>query len=304
MRFDLIDLRLFLAVVDAGSLTGGAAQANLSLSAASERVREMEARSGVRLLDRGRRGVTPTEAGEAVAHHAREILRQMARLHGELSDRAKTHKATIRVAANTAAVAEHLPEPLGRWLAANPQIEVDLKERQSVQTVRAVSDGVVDVGVISDAVDAAGLSVLPFVRDPLVVISAPNHPMAGGPQRRFDEVLGSPMIGLTLGALQEHLDAQAAALGRAITYRARVGTFEGVCCMVAAGAGLGVISEPAARRWAGRVKATPLSDPWAERRLQICFRSAAELSPSARDLVGHLTAHHHDAATISTEQVK
>ncbi len=55
MRFDFTDLRLFLAVADAGSITHGAAEVNLSLAAASERLREMETTGGVRLLERGRR---------------------------------------------------------------------------------------------------------------------------------------------------------------------------------------------------------------------------------------------------------
>ena len=55
MRFDLADLRLFLAIVDAGSITHGALAANLSVAAASERLRDMEASGGVRLLERGRR---------------------------------------------------------------------------------------------------------------------------------------------------------------------------------------------------------------------------------------------------------
>ncbi|RZM25885.1 MAG: LysR family transcriptional regulator, partial [Sphingomonas sp.] len=76
MRFDLTDLRLFLAVVDAGSITHGAADVGLSLPAASERLRDMEATGEVVLLRRGRRGIAPTEAGEMLAHHARTILHQ------------------------------------------------------------------------------------------------------------------------------------------------------------------------------------------------------------------------------------
>ncbi len=74
MRFDLTDLRLFLAVVEAGSITHGAADVGLSLPAASERLRDMEATGDVSLLKRGRRGIAPTEAGEMLAHHARTIL--------------------------------------------------------------------------------------------------------------------------------------------------------------------------------------------------------------------------------------
>ncbi len=55
MRFDLTDLRLFLAVADTGSITHGAAEVGLSLPAASERLRDMEAAGQVMLLERGRR---------------------------------------------------------------------------------------------------------------------------------------------------------------------------------------------------------------------------------------------------------
>ncbi|OUI97715.1 helix-turn-helix domain-containing protein, partial [Acetobacter cibinongensis] len=68
MRFDLTDLRLFLAVVDAGSITHGAAEAGLSVPAASERFRDMEAAGEVTLLIRGRCGIALTEAGEMLAH--------------------------------------------------------------------------------------------------------------------------------------------------------------------------------------------------------------------------------------------
>ena len=66
MRFDLTDLRLFLHVAEAGSITGGAERAGLSLAAASERIQGMEAALGVVLLDRLRRGVRPTPAGRAL----------------------------------------------------------------------------------------------------------------------------------------------------------------------------------------------------------------------------------------------
>ncbi|MDF5745651.1 LysR family transcriptional regulator, partial [Klebsiella quasipneumoniae] len=52
MRLDLADLRLFIAIVDTGSITGGAAPAHLALASASERPRKMEAEVGVPLLHR------------------------------------------------------------------------------------------------------------------------------------------------------------------------------------------------------------------------------------------------------------
>ena len=62
-RFDLVDLRLFVAVADRGSITAGAEQAHLALASASARIRGMEKALGAPLLARGRRGVSPTPAG-------------------------------------------------------------------------------------------------------------------------------------------------------------------------------------------------------------------------------------------------
>ena len=84
MRFDLTDLALFLHVVQAGSITHGAARANLALAAASARIRNLEASLGAPLLERGRHGVTPTPAGQKLAH-ARLMLAQAERLRDDLS---------------------------------------------------------------------------------------------------------------------------------------------------------------------------------------------------------------------------
>jgi DNA-binding transcriptional LysR family regulator len=80
MHFDLTDLRLFLHVVEAGSITGGAARSGLALASASARVRGMEEQAGVILLERGRRGVEPTAAGRTLVHHARRVDQQMERM--------------------------------------------------------------------------------------------------------------------------------------------------------------------------------------------------------------------------------
>src|SRR5690349_20193629 len=65
MRFDLVDLQLFVSVADARSITAGAERAHLALASASERIRGLEDALGVALFTRGRRGVALTAAGES-----------------------------------------------------------------------------------------------------------------------------------------------------------------------------------------------------------------------------------------------
>src|SRR6516165_3595100 len=86
MRFDLVDLRLFLFVVEASSITHGAERAGMALASASERIRLMEESLGASLLERHRRGVRATPVGTALVHHAQLVTQQLERMRGELSE--------------------------------------------------------------------------------------------------------------------------------------------------------------------------------------------------------------------------
>ncbi len=291
MRFDLADLRLFLAVFNAGSVTHGAQSANLSIAAASERLRDMEASGGLSLFVRTRRGVTPTRAGEALAHHARLILRNVGAMQAELSEHARSIRSTVRLLANTAAITEFLPDRLGSWLAEHPKADIELAERPSSEIVKALEHGLADIGIVSDAVETAALTALPFATDQLVVVLPRDHPLSGENRVAFGQILGEDYIGFT-GALQDHVDGHAAQYGHRLRPRVRLRTFEGVCRMVAEGAGISILPETAARRCRRTLPITSvrLSDAWARRRLLMCLRAEEELDPTARALMEHLLA--------------
>lgn len=293
MRIDLADLRLFLCIVEAGSITHGAALAHLSLAAASERLRSIEAEVGVRLVERRHRGVVTTEAGEALAHHARLILRQRAVMQGELHEFASGSRGTIRLYTNTAALTEFLPRRLAAWLASRPALSVDLKERTSGEIVKAVAAGLVEAGVVSDAVDPLGLHLQPVATDHLALITPVGHPLAQARSVSFADVIHVPFVGLASGsALPDHIDEHAAKAGRALAFRIRMKTFDGLCEMVSHGIGVSIVPESVATRYRRRYayQKRTLVERWARRRLCLCFRDWDSLSASVRELLLHLGA--------------
>lgn len=293
MRLDLADLRLFLCILDAGSISAGAARAHLALASASERLRAIELEAGVTLFDRRPRGVVATQAGEALAHHARLILRQQLQLVGELRDFAHGVQGTLHLHANTAALADYLPRRLAPWLAQRPRLHLELKERTSADIVRAIAAGLVEAGVVSDAVDAPGLHLQAVERDHLVLIAAAGHRLADAGSVRLAEVLGEPFVGLAHGsALQDHVDAQALAAGRALGLRVRMTTFTGLCEMVAHGVGLGIVPRTVAMRHRRRhgLRTIALDEPWARRQLCLCWREWDSLAAPMRSLLSHLGA--------------
>lgn len=292
MRFDLTDLRLFLLVVETGSITHGAAQAHMALPSASARLRGMEEVAGLPLLERGRRGVTPTPAGHAVAHHARLVLRQIEAMRGELGEHSKGLKGRIHLLANTAAMTEFLPEALAPYLASHPHVDVELKERLSSEIVKAVSGGLAELGIISDAVDHGTLQTMPFAIDRLVLVVPRGSPFAKQQRIAFREVTAEDFVGLAAGSpLQDYLDEHAVRTGRPLSFRIRMRTFEGICHMVEHHVGLGILPETAALkcRRTMAIRTIRLTDPWATRRLLLCLRGFDELPPLARELAAHLS---------------
>jgi len=293
MHFDLIDLRLFLHVAEAGSITAGAACSGLALASASARVRGMEEQAGVPLLERGRRGVEPTPAGRTLLHHARLVTGQMERMRGELGEYARGLKGHVRLLANTAAAAEYLPDILAAFLAANPSVDVDLDERPSHEVAQAVGEGLAEVGIAADHADLSGLVVMPFRTDRLVLVVPQGHPLARRGRVAFAEALGSELVGLSGdSALGGHLAEHAARTGALMRTRVRVRGLDAACRMVARGAGVAVVPEAAARRWDGEgaLVLVPLDDAWAERRLVVVVRRLDTLPSHARRLAEHLAA--------------
>ncbi len=289
MRFDLTDLRLFMLVVEAGSITQGARLAHLALPSASERLRGMEEKAGVALLDRGRRGVSPTRAGDVVYRHARGMLRQARQLHAELAAFTRDLNGTVRLLANTAACTGFLPDALAPFLVRHPRLDVDLRETSSREIVQAITGEKAELGIISGAVTHAGLQTHPFARDQLVLVVPHGHPLAALERIPFQEALRHELVGLTEGsALQRYLQEQA---GQPLRLRIRVPHFEDICRMVARGAGLGIVSETAARRAAERFElgAIRIAEEWAHRELLLCARDFAALPAASRALADHLT---------------
>ena len=293
LHFDLKDLSLFRHVVDAGSITAGAERAHLALAAASARIRALEGDLGAALLLRGRSGVTPTAAGRMLLQHARIMLAQAERLREDLGAFAGGSAGEIRLLSNTNAILEFLPDALGAFLSANPRISVVLEERLSDEIVGLVAEGVADVGIVADTVQTGALETFPFRSDRFVVVAGPSHPFAKRRSVGFAEVLDHDLVGLDrASALQRFLSGKASALGRTIRLRVQLRSFDGVCRLVETGVGLGIIPETTARRAqvSSQISIVALSDAWAERDLNICLRSFAELSPSTKMLVDHLRA--------------
>jgi len=291
MRFDLVDLQLFVAVAETRSITAGAARMHLALASASERIKGLEAAMGVALLERGRRGVELTSAGESLLDHARIVLHNVDALRGDLAAFASGARASVHLLANTSGISEYLPKSLAAFLAAHPRISIDVEERESGEIARAIASGAADLGLAAEHALPEGIERLPFSEDRLVLVVPRQDELASRRQVDFREVVSHDFVGLIASsALHAHVSGHAAKLGARLRFRARMNNFDAISEMVAAGIGVAVMPEVAARRCARSMKiaVVRIRDSWADRRLALCARNFKALPRPARQLVEHL----------------
>ena len=296
MQFDLTDLRLFVAVAEERNLTRGALRQHLSLAAASARIRALETQAGHRLLTRGARGVRLTAPGDAFLHHARGVLRQTEQMQADLRQYGAGLRGHLRVLANTTAVTDFMPELLPAFLAAHPQVSVDLRECPNAQIARGVRDGQADLGIVAGPVDTLGLPSIHFSTDRLVLVTARSHPLARREKVAFAETLDEDAIGMQESStLQSFLTRVTEELGRPLKLRIQLSSFDAMCRMIGMGVGIGVVPVSAARRnqESMQLALVELSDAWSIRERHVLMRgNLRDLPLYAQTLVQALIDHH------------
>ncbi|MDF3195850.1 LysR substrate-binding domain-containing protein [Pseudomonas sp. 1928-m] len=290
MHYDLIDLRLFVAIAEAKNLTRGAERVHLAASSASHRMRQLEASIGTPLLLREPRGVSLTRAGEALLRHARQVFAQLEQMHADLTPYAKGVRGHVSLWANTHATHTFLPDSLSSFLQRHPQVSISLEEHTSPQVLMAVARGEVEVGVVAGTIADAEVELIPYRADRLVLITPTDHPLATQASSLFAQVLDYPFVMLHSGsAIHTFTMNAAAALGRHLEVRIQVRSFEAVCRMVSAGVGIGMVPRSAVTAGAP-LAVVELEEPWAQRDLKVCVRKRELLSGFAAELVDCLTA--------------
>lgn len=283
---ELADLRLLLAIGEAGSITGGAAAQHLSLPAASARLRLLERQTGSSLFDRHRRGVTPTQVGVLLLTQARELIRAADRLEADLAAFAET---SVRLLVNTTG-ASTLTRALTGFLAAHPEVSIDVDSRPSAQIVTALAEGRADIGVLADSVPHGDLDILPLRPDPLVAAtSSTSERLQPGPTS-LARLLDHPHVGLSRGTpFGDHIDGHARPYGRGLGYRLRLPTFPAVVDAVEADIGIAILPADSLTGRPG-VTTRPLTDGWAHRNLVLGTARTTRPSTAAASLHAHLVA--------------
>jgi DNA-binding transcriptional LysR family regulator len=292
VRFDLTTLKLFVSAIDDGSIAKAAEREHIVASAASKRIGDLEAGLGVALLVRQHGGVVPTAAGEALARHAREVIKALDRIPDALSTLTADDQPDLRMLANQTAVVV-VAADLASYIARRRAVKIRLEEGQSLPIIESVAQGSADIGIIGHFQPTDRLHVVPYRSIPLMLAMPASHSLSGRGAISFAEALDFDLITLVQGtAIRGWALAAAARMARKPKFTMQVQSYEAMRAMVRAGLGIAVMPAPNIVPYEAllQVRAVPLTDDWAYMPLYLVCAQDTARTPVIEELLSHLAA--------------
>ncbi|WP_370154879.1 LysR family transcriptional regulator [Ferrovibrio sp.] len=179
---ELSDLRVFLAVIEAGGVTRAAARLHRVQSNVTARIRKLEDSVGQPLFRRAGRRLALTPAGEQLQDYARRLLALAAEAQDALQDAAP--RGLLRLGAMESTAAVRLPGPLAEFHRRHPAVQVELSTGSPRDMLGRIAAGALDAALMTEAFagdEAAGaalarMATLPLFTEELVLVTAASHP--------------------------------------------------------------------------------------------------------------------------------
>ena len=179
---ELRDLRLVLAIVDSGGLTRASEQLNVTQSALSHQLRQLESSLGVELFARIKKRLVVTAAGEELAERARPIVHDLSALEEDLRRRSSGWHGTLRIATECYTLYEWLPPLLQRFHKRHRDVDVRIVADATSDPLAALQNGAIDLAIATTVPRDRRIAARELFRDEMLLVTAPKHPLA---QKKF-----------------------------------------------------------------------------------------------------------------------
>jgi len=281
MDFD--QLETFLEVARLSSFSRAAERRFRTQPAISAQIRALEEEVGAKLLDRSGGKVAMTAAGKVFQKYVEETLEQRRIMLVTLAEMERVPRGEIVVSANEGTCLHILPEVFAEFKRQYPTVGVGVKRLEHSKILEAIIDNSCDFGIVSLPVPDKRLTVVPIHREELIVITPPNHPLAGQKKATVEEVVEYPLLLPKVGRTRDALETLFHERRLKPIVSMELDSSELLKRFVAADVGIGFIprSHVAEDLQAKALAALTLADALIQRDLALVFRKDKALSRAA-----------------------
>ncbi len=286
---DLQQLRSFAAVARHRHFTRAAAELHIGQPAVSQHVRRLEAELGVRLLTRTTRSVELTEAGRLLLERTERALGELDAGLAELAELRGLVRGRLTIGAIQWLEPYDLAAALATFHALHPAIDIRVVEEVAQSMLLAVLSDQLDVAYVpTEQGLAAGLSSQLLFRDELVLVVAPDHPLARRSRVSMATLREEPFVFLREGTgLRRAVEMAAHSAGFEPNARFETNELSRVLALVARGLGVSAVSRAVAEAAGGEVVAVRIR-PALRRQVGLVWRTARHRTPAANAFLRHV----------------
>ncbi|MDZ3992678.1 LysR family transcriptional regulator [Pseudomonas sp. Teo4] len=281
----ITQLRYFVLVAELKSFHAAARQACRTQPAVSLAVRELEQKLGQALVEKGGGRVELTPFGEHCLPLFRGLVEHHDRISRETTMLARHEIGQVSIATVPSVASRLLPEPLARFVAEHPNVQVSIQDGTAESVQQLLAQGQVDFAISSLWVADEQVEFWPMLNDQVGVVCRVDHPLVQqGAALHWPQLQGMPMIRNGTSRLLEGTDAE----GLLEHSRLFVSNMISLIAMLEQGVGVSTLPYLAFPQENKKLAFLPLAEPKVERRIGMLARKGRSLSPAAQALMTFL----------------
>ncbi len=242
LRLTLHQLNILEAVARCGNFSRASAELHLSQPAVSMQIKQLEEALGLPLFEQIGKRNQLTEAGRETLAAGRAISRELVNLENTLADLQGLKGGTLTV--SVASTASYFTARLmALYRELHPEVRISLNVVNRETLLRQLADNSIDLALMGQPPSGQDLQAQPFLDNPLVVIAAPPHPLAGARAIDLRRIAAEPFVTReegsgTRSAVENFFDQHGLIVNNAMEMNKN----EAIKQAVEAGLGVGVVS--------------------------------------------------------------
>lgn len=251
MNITFRQLRYFIAVAEARSVSGGSSAVGISQSAVTDAIRTLELETGMSLFNRHAKGVTLTREGSQFLRNARSIIDAVAGLAAGAGPGEDQTEGRIRIGATPLVTGYFFADLLSHFQRLYPRIEVSLVEDKRSYIEHMLVGGELDLALllVANVEQRHAIDYEVLLRSECRAWMAPTHPLANVDGLSLAQMENDPVVMLTLDELEGLVEGMWAKFDHPPRVAFRTSSVEGVRSLVGTGAGITLMPDLVYRPW-------------------------------------------------------
>jgi DNA-binding transcriptional LysR family regulator len=246
---DLRQLEILQAIAETGSFTACGRKLHVSQSAISRQILLLEEELGEPLFLRVGRQVRMTPAAESLVQLGKRVFLDVRETVGAITDRTRELRGTLRLSGGMTVCLYVFPPLLKHLRRVHPQLDVRLTVAMAGHSVQEIRAGRVDAGLLTLPVEDADMVTVPVMREELLLVTMPTHPLARRRKVAPRDLAGLPLVLFEMGsATRRVIDNFFAAENIEPTVVMDTENVEIIKAMVKTGLGIGIVPYQAIAR--------------------------------------------------------